>query len=77
MSTQIVTATAHIYNQDGRLLLIYWLLSFSIGTAGIGRFGIGRFGIGICGIGICGGGGLAGEVFDHAWAEDAVVGAMS
>ena len=69
MSTQIVTATAHIYNQDGRLLLIYWLLSFSIGTAGIG---IG--GIGICGIG---GGGLAGEVFDHAWAEDAVVGAMS
>ena len=69
MSTQIVTATAHIYNQDGRLLLIYWLLSFSIGTAGIGRFGIG-----ICGIG---GGGLAGEVFDHAWAEDAVVGAMS
>ena len=69
MSTQIVTATAHIYNQDGRLLLIYWLLSFSIGIAGIGRFGIG-----ICGIG---GGGLAGEVFDHAWAEDAVVGAMS
>ena len=74
MSTQIVTATAHIYNQDGRLLLIYWLLSFSIGTAGIGRFGIGICGIGICGIG---GGGLAGEVFDHAWAEDAVVGAMS